>query len=124
MHTTSSDVVLPGYKPGIEGNVVEQRRAERFELELPVLVIREGSKSVCTMGRTRNLSSGGALLVMQKPLSIGDRIEFVVMLTVSNKGQQATRLLCRGKVLRNEGFVYAATIERYEFLRDEALAQK
>lgn len=118
MPTSTLIVALSGYKPGIEGNVVDQRRTERFDLQLPVLITREGSTPVCTMGQTRNLSSGGALMVMQAPITIGDSIEFVVMLNVSTDNQQATRLRCKGRVIRTEGFVYAATIERYEFLRD------
>jgi hypothetical protein len=124
MHTSPFDVFLAGYKPNLQRNVVEQRKAERFELQLPVLVVREGSKPVCTLGKTRNLSSGGVLLVMQGYIALGDSIEYVVMLTLSTDGQQATRLYCKGRVVRNEGFVYAATIERYEFLRDDPLPQR
>jgi hypothetical protein len=121
MHTSPlvMQVVLAGCKPGVEDNVVERRRADRFELQLPVLVVREGNKPVCIIGETRNLSSVGVLMVMQAPLTIGDPIEYVIMLTLSTAGHQATRLHCKGKVLRNEGFVYATTIQRYEFLRDD-----
>lgn len=111
-------------KIGTDESAVERRRAKRFELQLPVLVVRDGSKPVCIIGETRNLSSCGVLMVIQGPLAIGDPIEYVIMLTVATGGNQATRLHCKGKVLRNDGFVYAATLERYEFLRDEALLEK
>ena len=111
-------------KLGTDENAVERRRADRFELQLPVLVVRDGNKPVCIIGETRNLSSSGVLMAIQGPLAIGDPIEYVIMLTLSTRGQQATRLHCKGKVLRSDGLVYATTIERYEFLRDEALLER
>ena len=121
--TFTMQINLSGYEPGIEGRVVEQRKAERFELQLPVLVVREGNQQVCMVGETRNLSSGGVLIAMQAPISIGESIEYVIMLALSSDGRQSTRLHCKGNVLRNEGLFYAITIERHEFLRDDLPAK-
>ena len=42
--------------------VRERRRFRRFDLRLPVELIRAGSHRLSRRGKTRNLSSGGILL--------------------------------------------------------------
>lgn len=98
--------------------MVEKRRSQRFELKLPVLTVRVGTKPVCNIGQTLNIGSGGVLMVMRAPMAVGEYIEFVVMLSAPAEGRQALRLSCRGTVLRADSFIYAASIDRYEFLRD------
>ena len=40
---------------------MEQRKAQRFELKLPLELIRKGSTALSEHGETRNLSSVGVL---------------------------------------------------------------
>ena len=117
-------VLFPGYRPGGEERVADQRRSARFQLQLPVLVVRDGNEPVQIAGETRNLSSSGVLMVMQGTVAAGGSIEYVVTLTVSGDDRPATRIYCKGRVLRNERTLCAATIDRYTFLRDGDLPGK
>ncbi len=81
--------------------MIEQRRTKRFEMELPVEIIRTGSDQV------------------------SETVEYVVTLASGNNG--VVHLRCMGKVLRLETFpseeseapsvVVAVSLERYEFQR-------
>jgi len=104
--------------------VIEQRRAKRFELELPLEIVRAGSERVSEVGTTRNISSGGVLFVSMKGLEIGGPVEYVVTLTSGSGG--VVNLRCMGKVLRlekkasedaAEAVAVAISLERYEFMR-------
>ena len=105
--------------------MIEQRRAKRFELELPLEIVRAGSERVSEVGTTRNISSGGVLFVSTKGLEIGGPVEYVVTLTSGTGG--IVNLRCMGKVLRlqkkadddsaDPSVAVAISLERYEFLR-------
>ena len=105
--------------------MIEQRRTKRFEMELPVEIIRTGSDQVSETGTTRNISSGGILFVGEKAIEIDSPVEYVVTLASGNNG--TVNLRCMGKVLRLEEFateepeapsvVVAVSLERYEFQR-------
>ena len=105
--------------------MIEQRRAKRFELELPLEIVRAGSERVSEVGTTRNISSGGVLFVSTKEMEIGGPVEYVVTLTSGTGG--VVNLRCMGKVLRlqkkgdkdsmDESVAVAISLERYEFLR-------
>jgi len=105
--------------------VIEQRRAKRFELELPLEIVRAGSERVSEIGTTRNISSGGVLFVSTRGMEIGGPVEYVVTLTAGNNG--VVNLRCMGKVLRLEKNAMEAlpdqpvgvaiSLERYEFMR-------
>jgi hypothetical protein len=102
--------------------VIEQRRTKRFELELPVEVVRTGTERLSALGATRNISSGGILFVSGKELDIGGPIEYVVTLASGTNG--IVNIRCMGKVLRvhkaeeaAESVAIAISLERYEFQR-------
>jgi len=105
--------------------VIEQRRAKRFELELPLEIVRAGSERISEVGTTRNISSGGVLFVSAKGMEIGGPVEYVVTLTSGTSG--VVNLRCMGKVLRLEkkaiddtpdvSVAVAISLERYEFMR-------
>jgi len=105
--------------------VIEQRRAKRFELELPLEIVRAGSEKISETGTTRNISSGGVLFMAARDMEVGGPVEYVVTLTSGNGG--IVNLRCMGKVLRlqknaaedtQDPFVQVAiSLERYEFLR-------
>ena len=105
--------------------MIEQRRAKRFELELPLEIVRAGSEKISEVGTTRNISSGGVLFMSAREMEIGGPVEYVVTLTSGNNG--VVNLRCMGKVLRlqksaaedpqEQSVQVAISLERYEFLR-------
>ena len=108
--------------------MTEQRRTKRFDIQLPLEIQRAGSQRLVRTGRTRNISSGGVLFTSDAQVEVGGVIEYVVNLPGGATGSVSLR--CLGKVLRLErlgnsassgpqsSFAIAATLERYEFLRN------
>jgi hypothetical protein len=100
---------------------MEQRKAQRFELKLPLELIRKGSQSLSEYGETRNLSSVGVLFAADAPLRIGEAVEYMITLPSmpsNGNGNGKVRLHCLGKVVRMSAETgIAATLERYEFVR-------
>ena len=104
---------------------MEQRRNRRFTLELPLSITRSGTERVTVAGFTRNISSTGVLFTATREPDLGGPIEYVIRL--NHDGPQPVSLRCMGKVLRSErvpenseepAYCVAATLERYEFVRD------
>lgn len=107
---------------------MEQRRTRRFQLELPLSITRAGAERVAFVGLTKNISSCGVLFTSGSEPDLGGPIEYII--TLPGEGtQQPVNLRCVGKVMRAEptpptvagdirGFQIAATLERYEFVRD------
>jgi PilZ domain-containing protein len=97
---------------------VEQRKARRFELKLPLQLIRSGAEALSEHGETRNLSSVGVLFQSDASLRIGDAVEYMITLPASAGEPDGVRLRCLGKVVRyGKAAEIAATLERYEFVR-------
>ncbi len=97
----------------------EQRKYKRFELKLPLELVKTGSRRIYGQGETKNVSSGGVLFVLEAPVEVGAPIEYVITLP-SNSGKLGdVRLRCMGKVVRlqESNHTVAATLERYEFVR-------
>ena len=112
----------------------EQRKSKRFELRLPIELVRAGSASIGTVTETRNLSSSGVLFASDAQLSVGEVLEYFVTLP-TGRGPNGVRLHCLGTVIRIESgaglpvaparvnpersrpFNVAATLDRYEFVR-------
>jgi hypothetical protein len=107
--------------------VNEQRKTRRFELKLPIELIRSGGDTSSQMGETKNLSSSGVLFISNGKLQKGDAIEYFV--TLPTAAAAGLRLRCMGKVVRVEegniretdtkrtSYAIAATLERHEFVR-------
>jgi hypothetical protein len=106
---------------------MEQRRTRRFRLHLPLSIVRSGAQRVALAGTTTNISSSGVLFTADREPDLGGPIEYVIAL--NHEGPQEVSLRCIGKVLRSErmdggqnaaprGFQIAATLERYEFVRE------
>jgi PilZ domain len=104
---------------------MEQRRTRRFKLQLPLAIIRSGADRFTASGQTQNISSSGVLFTAEREPDLGGPIEYVI--TLNHDGPQAVSLRCMGKVLRSQpsfpagdsaGYQVAATLERYEFIRD------
>jgi hypothetical protein len=78
-------------------------------------------------GFTRNISSSGVLFTTEREPDLTGPIEYIIRL--NSDGIQQVNLRCIGKVLRAErvsngvepmlGYQVAATLERYEFIRDQ-----
>ena len=106
----------------------EQRKNRRFELKLPIELVKAGCAESPQVGETRNLSSGGVLFTAEGKLQKGDPVEYLVTLPAQGT-EPGIRLRCMGKVVRvdereapaagaaRHPFSIAATLERHEFLR-------
>ena len=106
---------------------MEQRRTRRFQLELPLSIIRSGATRVDVAGCTNNISSGGVLFSTEAEPDFAGPIEYVITLT--RDGQQVVSLRCMGRIVRADreepgldetppAYRIAATLERYEFVRE------
>lgn len=106
---------------------MEQRRTRRFKLRLPLSITRTGTERTSAAGFTRDISSNGVLFTTEKEPDLACPIEYVI--TLNRDGQRAVNLRCIGKVIRAErldanadpdpGYQVAATLERYEFIREQ-----
>ena len=107
---------------------MEQRRTRRFKLQLPLSITRSGAERVALAGYTKNISSSGVLFTAEREPDIGGPIEYVI--TLNHDGPQSINLRCMGKVIRSDrvdprategqgSFQVAATLERYEFIREQ-----
>ncbi len=104
----------------------EQRKAKRFDLRLPLEVVRKSSQPVSSVGETQNLSAGGVLFTATIDMEIGEPLEYIITFP-SHMGNGGVNLRCLGKVVRTDrgipdpegkrSVLVAATLERYEFLR-------
>lgn len=98
---------------------MDQRKSRRFDLRLPVELTRAGMRNVSVPGETRNVSSGGILFSNPEvPLEIGQPVEYYISLPTGG-AIGGVRLRCMGKVVRHDKEIqsFAATLERYEFVR-------
>src|SRR5579863_9915566 len=118
---------------------MEQRRAQRYKLQLPLEIVRLGGRRVSRTEKTLDISSGGVCFVTPDDVEVGGRIEYLITLSDRNP---PVKIRCLGKVLRsmpprpamsaqadesvgsgNENSYYevACTMERYSFVRPEEL---
>lgn len=86
-------------------------------------VLRCGNQPVRAFAQTANVSSNGVLFHSDITPEVGEPLEYLLTL-IPDAGALAARkqvqLHCMGKVVRHDGDTRtaAATLERYEFLRD------
>jgi hypothetical protein len=99
---------------------VEQRKTRRFTLQLPVSLTRAGNLRVSDAGFTENISSCGVLFTAERELDVGGPIEYII--TLIDESNNPVNLRCVGKVVRQvnrtDHTSVAATVERYEFVRN------
>ena len=108
--------------------MIEQRRSKRFDLKLPVEIVRKSFLPVSSIGETKNLSAGGVLFSATLEIDIGEPIEYVITFPSHASNGGSVNLRCLGKVVRlvhdtghpedRSSILVAATLERYEFLRN------
>ena len=103
---------------------MEQRRTQRYKLQLPLQILQVGDERVDRQEKTRDISSGGVCFVSQDKVDVGGRIEYIITLSGSNP---PVRIRCLGKVLRSNSaapdgaFEVAVTMERYAFVRADEM---
>ena len=97
-----------------------RRRSTRFPLELPAFVHwEEGSDTRTIETRTKDISSSGMYLLLEKQYRPNSCIQFEVQLPNSLGAGNGTVLFGRGRLIRQEPFGnqqigFAAVIERCE----------
>lgn len=109
----------------------DQRRSKRFDLKLPVEVIRPHHAPAHLLGETCNISSNGVLFKTDHPIDVGESLEYYVTLPTAPSPNERLRLRCVGKVVRvlaeapesAPDHVLAVTMERYEFMRQRVAAK-
>ena len=105
----------------------DNRKSRRYDLRLPLELVKAGGAPITTRGETRNVSSGGVLFASDTAVDVGQPIEYFISLPPM-PNQPAVRIRCLGKVLRlakghttRNGDLHrvevAATMDRYEFIR-------
>jgi hypothetical protein len=97
--------------------VIEQRKARRFDVRLPVELLRCGRNRIHHSGETRNVSSSGVLFSADTQFGIGEPVEYVITFP-SDSPKTDVRLRCLGTVVRSEDDAAAVTLDRYEFVRE------
>lgn len=105
---------------------MEQRRAQRYRLQLPLHIIHLGDEQVNRVEQTRDISSGGVCFMSPTAIEVGDKIEYLITLSRSTP---PVRIRCLGKVLRSQmppdseigPYEVAVTMERYQFVRADEM---
>ncbi|HWF11001.1 MAG TPA: PilZ domain-containing protein [Bryobacteraceae bacterium] len=104
---------------------LEQRRTQRYRLQLPLQIVQLGNERVNRIEQTRDISSGGVCFFSPTDVEVGGRIEYLITLSGSNP---PVRIRCLGKVLRSmpsrpetPHYEVAVTMDRYQFVRPEEL---
>lgn len=98
---------------------MEQRRAPRYRLQLPLQIVQVGAEKLNRTEQTRDISSGGVCFLSSQEIEVGGRIEYLITLSGSNP---PVRIRCLGKVLRSNRmddgspWEVAVTMERYQFM--------
>ncbi len=104
---------------------MEQRRTQRYKLQLPLQILQVGADRLDRVEKTRDISSGGVCFLSPDQVEVGGRIEYLITLSGSNP---PVRIRCLGKVLRsnrtafNAPFEVAVTMDRYQFVRPGEVA--
>ncbi len=107
-------------------NVNDKRRAQRFPMTLPVnLKVGQLEGAEIEAVQTHDVSSGGIYFEYESHLEVGTSLEFVLTLPGEITQGGSVRIRCMGKVVRvdraseqGDHLGIAATIERYEFVRE------
>lgn len=100
--------------------MIEQRKHQRFELRLPFR-IGQSSTAKGAVGETKNISCAGVLVQAADAPGLGEPLEYFITLPSAPGSGIEVRLRCFGRIVRQtEDHSFAATLDRYEFLREPA----
>lgn len=83
-----------------------------------MVVVRYGNTQVRNDGRTMSVSSRGVLMTVNMRLTVGESVEYFMLLADRQGSRAPVVLHCVGTVVRTGPDMVAATIERYELQRD------
>ena len=97
--------------------MTDRRWRKRFALRLPFKITRLGPLQTLRMGETLNMSSCGVLFRIDVLLKRGQQIECTITLPTAQTGNRTVVVNCWGRVVRCDGALAAATLERYRFVR-------
>jgi hypothetical protein len=128
-YTATSRAGVPGFLNPFGGSTlpcIERRRANRFELQLPVIVWwRDGNEMCEAQAVSEDVSSNGIYFVMREAIKEGTSVELEMTLPSQITRAEPVRVRCFGRIQRCElnevaNVGMAAAIEKYEFLRDKS----
>ena len=111
--------------------MTERRTARRYDLSLPVSIrVPINQESTSRSGKTRDISTRGVYLILDSDLSAGAELYLTMTLPAEVTGGTEVFIRAIGKVVRvekssadeSQRVGVAAVIERYEIVRNEALA--
>ncbi len=82
----------------------EQRRAPRFDIRLPLRLLRVGTQFLTRAleTETKNLSSLGVLFRNDAQIRVGEPIEYIITMPGKQGESPGTSMRCLVKVFRNE----------------------
>lgn len=116
---------LPGYLHNVAISDMpriaerDNRKAQRYDLRLPLQLVEVCHVETNCQGETRNLSSKGVLFQSNAKFRVGEPVEYLIELLPPRASGVQTQLLCVGRVVRlTRDSEVAVTLDRYEFLRD------
>ena len=94
----------------------KQRRAHRFDLQLPVIIRWKDGSTIREVHTTsRDVSSNGIYFLLDEPLRDGTNVEVEMTLPSEITLTQSVKVRCLGHVQRSDPDGVAAAIDRYEF---------
>ena len=106
--------------------MLDQRRTQRYKLQLPLYIFQLGEAKVNRVEKTRDISSGGVCFLSGEEIYVGERIDYMITLSGS---KPPVRIRCLGKVLRSHKpesdapYEVAVTMERYAFVKGDEFEQ-
>ncbi len=96
--------------------VIKQRRAPRFDLQLPIVVRwNDASGMREAHALSRDVSSNGIFLLLDEAIKDGTNVELEMTLPSEITLTRSVTVRCLGHVQRCESSGVAAAIDRYEF---------
>jgi hypothetical protein len=104
--------------------MIERRTKRRFDVRLGCEIVHLAT-GLRTRGWTKNLSSSGVLFTCEERVSVGDAIDYLIMFPRFRRSRRDIHLHCAGTVVREDlGLAFAASLDRYEFVRVTRAAPK
>jgi len=112
--------------------MTERRTARRYDLSLPVVVSASvGGKAIPQKGRTRDVSTRGVYLLLDRGISQDSEFDLTMTLPTEVAGGAGVFVRAVGKVVRIEEWAeedsprvgIAAMLRRYEIVRNESTAR-
>jgi hypothetical protein len=97
-----------------------RRATRRFPLSVQAEIQKIGSQSIHLTGTTRDFSTAGAFIYLNRPIAEGSSIVFVLELSAEITLSESTQVVCEGRVIRSEpserlGSGIAVQIDNFQF---------